>query len=189
MANTTDTPTEKLNASSGVLIATRAMSGATDTWHEDLYAIPCEGGVLLSVWGHQALGEVPGDWYDDDGELLPMHQTADGNLRLPEVFLGHQVVDFRDGMFVGHLQPIGDAVLMDDAEDDTVRLALGALEWPLGDASLIKMAAMQIFRPTLGVPLLPLPLGRQPRPIGCPRSLFDPAPRRETSPSSQLPRP
>ena len=147
MATTTDTPTTKLNPSSGVHVATREVSGATDTWHEELHAIPCDEGFLLCVMANQALGEVPGDWYDDDGELLPMHQTADGRLRMPEVFGGQPVVDFLDGMFVGELQLIGNAVLVEDAEDDTVRMALGALEWPLVDAEVVMAAVDRLSAP------------------------------------------
>jgi hypothetical protein len=140
MATTTDTSTTKLSPSSGVHVATREASGALDTWHEHLYAIPGEGGVWLGVCGHKALGKVPGAWYDEDGELLPMHRTGDGGLRLPEVFEGQEVVDVIDGMFVGERELIGDAVPVADLEDDTVRLALGALEWTMFDAEFVKEA-------------------------------------------------
>ena len=142
MANTTNTT--KLNPSSGLHVATRGASGALDTWQEYLYAHPGDGGVLLSVWAHQVIGDVPGGWYDEDGELLPMHRTADGELRLPEVFAGQQVVDFMDGMFVGDLEQISDAVHVEDAEHDTVRLALGELEWTLGDAEDVRVAVDQL---------------------------------------------
>ena len=160
MATTTNTSTIKLNLSSGVHIATREVSGATDTWHEELYAIPSEGGVLLGVFAHQALGEVPGDWYDEDGELLPMHRTAAGSLRLPEVFGGQQVVDFLDGMFVGDVQLIGDAVLVEDAEDDTVRMALGVLEWPLGAVGGAKAAVDRLLAARLTIMAPPADVSR-----------------------------
>lgn len=132
-----------------VTLATRGASGALDAWDEYLMARPASSGLLLNVFAHQWLGEVPDHWCDEDGELLPMHCSDDGDVRLPEVFYGSQVVDCLDGGFIGGLQPT-----QDNAEAALRLVSFGAvcdalqfLEWDTGDTAVV-LQALEVMRTT-----------------------------------------
>lgn len=125
----------------------REAYGAFDSWNEYLCAARTDRGFVLDVFGHAWLGEVPHNWYDDDGELLPEHQDADGDLKLPEEWNGCQVMGLMDGGFVGELQSTGDdPVKLGVLTEASVRDALERLDWH-GSAVFEVLAGLQKLTP------------------------------------------
>jgi hypothetical protein len=113
-----------------VTIDSREAYGSIDSWQEYLCARRGAWGFILDVFRHEWLGEVPHDWYDEDGELLPEHQDEDGDLKLPEKVMGVPVFGYAYGGFIGELVSINiDGVQISDWSDEMVGAALEALRW------------------------------------------------------------
>jgi hypothetical protein len=118
-----------------ITIATREASGAIDSWEEVLQVCKADRGWHLQVFRHVWLGEVPLDWYDEDGELHPEHQDADRDLKLPETIDGKGVTGYADGGFLGSLIAVSDECQLTECSLDAIGAALEAVNWPKHDAS------------------------------------------------------
>lgn len=112
-------------------VATRPFFGRSEWVEEYLVARKVDGGIALDICWYQPLGNVPLDWYDDDGEPVPNRRTDDGGLRLPEICQGRPVVAAQDGFFVGELQAVQEQkeVVIAAATEGAVRDALAELYW------------------------------------------------------------
>lgn len=120
-------------------LSARENSGAIDSWKEYLSGRLFKGGVMIGVLAPQPLGEVPWDWYDDEGELLPMHRTDDGDIRLPEVFNGKIVVGIEGDTLIGNLQPIDDrsTYWLGSLSPKAIHAALQSLDWNTFDTDKV----------------------------------------------------
>ncbi|QDM40615.1 hypothetical protein [Altererythrobacter sp. TH136] len=143
LASTVD---QTLNSVSGVptgwiILDTQEAYGAVDSWDEYLCALRTDRGFVLNVLRHQWLGEVQQDWFDDDGQPVPEHRDADGDLKLPDEVDGCTVVGFMHGGFVGGLEPAGpDEVELGVLTEASVAEALRRLRWDPSIASAVVAA-------------------------------------------------
>ncbi len=124
-------PTVSPPAPGWTTVASRPFFGRSEWVEEYLMARKVDGGIALDIFWHWPLGNVPLDWYDDDGEPVPTRRTDDGGLRLPEISQGRRVVAAQDGFFVGDLQPVQEQkeVVIEAATEGAVRDALAGLYW------------------------------------------------------------
>ena len=131
-----------------VTLATRSVSGAIDAWEEYLAARQHRDGILIDIFAHRWLGEVPNDWYDKEGLLLPMGCTEDGDVRLPEVFNGSPVFGYLDGRFIGSLKRVHDGARLElrPITANLVREALDHLGWGTEDAPIVLMTLEAMLR-------------------------------------------
>lgn len=90
-------------------------------------------GIELALCGHGWLGEVPSDWFDDDGKPVPEHRDADGSLLLPPCWNGQAVTGLEDGMFVGELMSDDERTILIDDRADSLASALDELDWDKAD--------------------------------------------------------
>lgn len=152
LASTVD---QALNSAPGVptgwiALDTQEAYGAVDSWDEYLCALPTDRGFVLNVLRHQWLGEVPQDWFDDDGQPVPEHRDAEGELKLPDEVDGCTVVGFMYGGFVGGLEPAGpDEVVLNVLTEASVAAALRQLRW---DTSVILKVQGCLRQVLLGAP-------------------------------------
>jgi hypothetical protein len=130
----------------GLVIAVREAFGAIDGWHEYLCAFCGDWGFNLNVYRYEWLGELPEDWLDDDGELLPEHRDDDGELKLPETWDYRPVMAYRYGGFIGELVPAygTNAVQISDCSAAMVGEALQVLRWPESAVAEVRQALLQL---------------------------------------------
>lgn len=128
-------------------LATCTAQGAVDCWLTHLVARQVHGGVALDVFGETVLGEIPRDWYDEDGNVLPMFRTDDGDIRLPEVFNGSSVTGHDGEYILGEMKPAADgsekilaSLRLDDLYD-----ALEQLGWDVDDLEDVRDALEPLF--------------------------------------------
>lgn len=69
-------------------IAEREASGRLDTWSVFLCVRPTAEPQLIeiAVCRYEELGEMPSDWFDEEGRPLPSYSDEDGSLKLPEYY-------------------------------------------------------------------------------------------------------
>lgn len=122
---------EGLSTPEWSMIAARPFSGCFEWGEEYLMARKAQGGIALDIFGNQILGEVPDDWFDEDGEPVPTHRAENGEMRLPEMVAGSPIVGCQDGYFVGDLVPVQDftQVIVTEVTEVAVRRALSELCW------------------------------------------------------------
>lgn len=113
------------------ILASRDASGALDCWTEHLGVRPAPQGLELGLLAPKVLGEIPQDWYDEDGDLLPEYADDMGELRLPDTFNGSRVADF-DGeyLFGAPVLSGSDTLLLTDFSERGIQHALGSFGWP-----------------------------------------------------------
>lgn len=129
-----------------VILDTQEAFGAVDSWDEYLCTFRTNRGFILNVLRHQWLGEVPEEWFDDDGRPLPEHQDAEGELKLPDEVDDCTVVGFMYGGFVGGLEPAGpDEVELSVLTVASVAEALRRLRWDTSVASAVQGCLQQVL--------------------------------------------
>ena len=79
-----------------------------DIWEDFLCASVSGQGVVLDIRAHECLGEVPDDWFDEDGELLPEHTDDQGDLRVPETMRDSPVTSVQNNNFFSELRSLDD---------------------------------------------------------------------------------
>lgn len=146
-----------------IMLATREACGMVDTWDEVLQALPVAGGWELQVFMNEPLGDVPSDWYDEDGELLPEHQDADGELRVPVTFNGKSVTGYTFDGFLGPLMAVEHAARLTTRTSEEIEAALTALGWPLSDLAAVS-ATLAASEPSATPINAPEPAPSVPRP-------------------------
>lgn len=130
----------------GLAIAVREAFGAVDGWDEYLCAFRGPWGFELAAFRYEWLGEVPDDWFDDDGDLLPEHVGPDGDIQLPATLWGQPVVAHRHGGFIGEFQPVsnGGEVQISDCSAPMVEAALEVVGWPTEALADVQAALRQL---------------------------------------------
>lgn len=112
------------------ILASRDANGTLDCWTESLGALHSDGCVAITILADEVLGEIPRDWLDDDGELLPQHCDPDGGVRLPLQFVGRQVTGFDGEYLTGPAIPTTDQVVtLTDLSPEGVQAGLKSLGW------------------------------------------------------------
>jgi hypothetical protein len=130
--------TKRLVLSDWELLATREAWGAVDSWDEYLGLKGVPGQYTFSVLRHLWLGEVPEDWFDEEGELLPEHIDEDGELRLPEEADGLPVRAHMYGGFVGDLDTAWhDPVTVTELTEASVKEVLRQVGWDQSEFAAI----------------------------------------------------
>ena len=95
----------------------------------------------LTLFGHEIVGDIPREWFDENGEVLPQFSDEDGDICIPDVYDGHIVVR-RDGEYpFGSSMPVDDdASVSVDVTADAIAEGLRSLEWRPDDAHLVMKA-------------------------------------------------
>jgi hypothetical protein len=130
----------------GIAIATMEAYGAVDSWDEYLCVFRGAWGFDLNVYRYDWLGEIPYEWYDDEGELLPEHRDSNGFPRFPEDWFGGPIIDWRYGGFVGGLTSSrwDKGAQLSDCSESMIRAALESLRWPQGSLADVQKALHQL---------------------------------------------
>lgn len=123
-----------LSGDDWVILAEREGYGRVDSWDEYFAISRHMESYCFCVVRDQWLGEVPDDWFDEDGELLPEHQHENGDLKLPDEIDGCAVLGYKYGGFTGELSAEGwEPVMVPHLTPLRVRDALSQLQWREGD--------------------------------------------------------
>ena len=121
-----------------------------DIWEDFLSASVSDEGVILDIRAHACLGEVPDDWFDEDGELLAEHTDDQGDLRMPETMRDRPVISYQNGNFFGELQSLHDRpVVLPVLSEPEVQEALDKVGWDASDTSEVYAALQELVaKPT-----------------------------------------
>lgn len=128
----------------GLALAHRISAGETRSRDEYLCVFRGPSGYVLNVYHYPWLGEVPAEWYNEDGVLLPEHRDAYDDLSLPDEWNGQVVAAHLYGGFVGRLQPVLTDVQVSELAEENVLAALAELGWPVGDIDHIREGLQEL---------------------------------------------
>lgn len=74
--------------STWIIIDEREGVGRVDTWSEYLCVSRTEDPRIyeFAICRHEMVGEIPSEWFDEEGQPLPEYSDKDGSLVIPEYY-------------------------------------------------------------------------------------------------------
>ena len=125
-----------------ILVTREQSSIGAGAWTEYLCARPVEDGFLLGICINELLGDIPSEWHDDDGELLPEYRDENGDLLLPAQYEGRPVEGYDGEYILGPLDRWNndESALVKHLSRDSVSESLRELEWNTDDTDKVLTA-------------------------------------------------
>jgi hypothetical protein len=125
-----------------ILVTREQSSIGAGAWTEYLCARTVEDGFLLGICIYELLGDIPSEWRDDDGELLPEYQDGNGDLLLPAQYEGRRVEGYDGEYILGPLDRWNndESALVKHLSRDSVSKSLHELEWDTDDTDEVLTA-------------------------------------------------
>jgi hypothetical protein len=143
---------------SWIIIDEREATGSIDTWNEYL----CVGrtddpnNFEIAICGYEMVGEIPSDWFDEDGQPLPEYSDGTGCLEVPEYYEYRYAGQIVRTKLTGH---DGEYLLGELVYDETygspitvhaeylaeLSLALKNLGWVAADQGVLINSIQQAF--------------------------------------------
>lgn len=118
------------------VVAYRDVEASDGEMTQDLAMRRTASGFKLAQCGDPIIGEVPVEWFEEDGETpLPAYRDADGDLKPPALFDGQEVAGWQGcsgpgAYLLGHYGPDPAKVPIPLTGNlNEVELALWALDW------------------------------------------------------------
>jgi hypothetical protein len=128
------------------ILHSREQSTVADTWTEYLCAKIDETQITLGICIYELLGDLPREWFDDDGELLPEFQDENGDLELPDEYDGKPVTGNNGEWLLGPLDRWNndEIATITELSLESITEALHALQWDPADASEVLTALAKL---------------------------------------------
>lgn len=77
-----------IEKTSWIIVDEREANGSIDTWSE--YLCVRRAGdpnkFEIAICGYEMIGEIPADWFDEEGQPLPEYSDGTGGLEVPEYY-------------------------------------------------------------------------------------------------------
>ena len=126
------------------LLSREQSSIGAGAWTEYLCANPIGNGFALGICMYELLGDIPSEWYDDDGDLLPGYRDESGGLLLPAEYKGRPVEGYDGEYLLGPLDQWNNdqSALVRQLSRESVRESLSQLDWDTDDADEV-LAALE----------------------------------------------
>lgn len=133
----------KAGVGTWIIVDQREGSGRLDAWSEYLCVsrLPDPAKFEIAICRHELVGEIPTDWFDEDGVPYPEYSDEVGDLVVPDYY---DVGSYRaklsghDGEYLlGELaldETFGQPIVLLDGDEDGLKQALVALDWVPCDA-------------------------------------------------------
>ncbi|MCZ8017247.1 MULTISPECIES: hypothetical protein [Pseudomonadota] len=129
-----------------VIVDEREGVGRVDTWSEYLCVKLTDDDekIDIAVCRHEVIGEIPSEWFDDDGVPLPEFSDENGYLVLPEFYEGWagstKLTGHDGGYLLGELtwdEGPGPPITAERQDVDAVSGALKSLGWSPSDTKAL----------------------------------------------------
>lgn len=127
---------------SWIIIDEREATGSIDTWSEYLCVSRTDvpNKFEIAICRYEMVGEIPQEWFDDEGQPLPEYSDSDGYLKIPEYFehryaggIFNTKLSGHDGEYLlGELvydETYGQPISVQRDDDAVLSVALIDLEW------------------------------------------------------------
>ncbi len=141
---------------SWIIVDEREATGSIDTWREYLCISPANDPdkFEIAICRHELVGEIPADWFDDEGQPLPEYSDDTGYLEVPEYFdgwAGRTKLTGHDGEYLlGELvwdETYGGPITVQAKDLADVSLGIGTLGWTTANEVALICSILQAVAP------------------------------------------
>lgn len=140
--------------STWIVVDEREGVGRVDTWSEYLCVSRTDEPDTfdIAICRHELVGEIPKNWFDDEGQPLPEYSDDSGHLEVPEYFdgwAGRIKLTGHDGEYLlGELvfdETYGGPISVKADDMAAISGAVNDLGWVVTDESVLTKSVKQAF--------------------------------------------